>query len=289
MSETENIIRRGATFALQSDYSEYRKRPQEMTGYSATGDYDEEHFCGTLVECQEEAGAQLALGTKTVQVETSLRRLDGGMAELTVRRSYYKADGGSAHGSGCGGGGSGASDSGSGITVLTTGAWGTSKARPTYEVHCAPTQESILTHPKITQYQGTIDETAQYCLKYIADGGGMWDIMQLPNQFQTSPADYLRANGYTELLDLVCKAPYFLDPGLELTVTWEVSKDSPEEGFAELCTIQRPEGPIKVKSPRNWLLVDATYRTQAGKTQCVKKYKLSGPNGWDPEIYGGGN
>lgn len=272
------VIRYGADFEAQVGYTEYRKRPMDMTGYTATGDYDEFPYAGVVEECQEVAGAALAGALPTMQVETTLRRIEGDLAELTVRRTYYKKTAQESGGTGTGSG------SGSGQMIASAGSWGTSKAHPTYETHAAPTQESVLTHPLIVDR--SMDDTSKYCLKYVADGGGADDVMNLPNQVQGTPRDWLMAHGYAELLDLVLSAPNFLDPGLELTVSWEVSPDAPSEAFPELCTIQVPEGPVRARAPRNWLLIDATYRTQGGKTECVKKYKLSGPNGWDPRLYG---
>lgn len=275
-----DVVRYGSDFEAQVGYTEYRRRPSDMTGYTATGDYDEIPFAGVIEECQEVAGGYLAGASMTMQVETTMRVIDGRQAELTVRRTYYKKTAQDSEASGCGGG----SGSGSGPRLIASaGSWGTSKEHPTYEVHGTGTQESILTHPIIVNQP--IDPGSKFALKYVADGGGPDDVMMLPNQTQGTPRDYLMSHGYAELLDLVLSAPNYLDPGLELTVSWQVSPDSPSEAFPALCTIQEPEGPVRAPGRRNWLLIDATYRTQGGKTECVKKYRLSGPNGWDRRIY----
>lgn len=280
-----NVTHHGSDFSEQVRRVETRVRPAEMTNMTATGDTDEWGYSGTITECQDMAGQVLATAGPTRQVRTTLTRTEGNNAELSVVVAYYRPTAQDASQSPGGGSASG-SGSGSALPALpTAGSWGTSKENPAYEFAATTVQEPIITHPKITQYPGTIDPVSSHCLAYIASGGGPHDPQTLPNQVQSTAYDWLTQHGYSELLDLVSRSPYYLDAQGTLTVTWQVAPDSPSESFPAVGTIQEPEGPIKVKAPRNWLYTGGTYRSEGKVTSCVKTYRLSGPNGWDPTIY----
>lgn len=282
---SDGVIRHGTDFSEQVRRVETRVRPAEMTNMTATGDTDECSYGGTMEACQEFVGLMLGTASATAQVRTVLTRTEGGMAEVSATTTYYKPASQDVSRSRGGSGGS-FSGSGSGVVVLqTAGSWGHSKECPVYEFQASTSQESILTHPKIAQY-GEMDVYSRYCLAYLANGGGPDDIIVMPNQVQTTPRDWLSSRGVTELMDLVLRAPQFLDPQGQLSVSWEVAPDSATEAFPQIGTIQAPEGPVQVKPPRNWLFVGGTYKTEGKVTKCVKNYRLSGPNGWDPEIYG---
>lgn len=283
MANDDGLLRHGTTFSEQVRRVETRVRPADMANMTATGDTDEVSYAGSLEECQEFVGVMLGTATETAQVRTVLTRMEGRNAEVVATTTYYKSATQDASQSG-GSGGSGGSESGTRRLLPTAGSWGHSKEFPVYEFQISTSQESILTHPRIAQQ--TLDPIAAFCLAYIANGGGPHDVQMLPNQLQSSAYDYLAAHGYADEAEFVIRSPQFLDVGGQLTVSWEVAPDSATESFPVAAKIAEPEGPIKVKSPRNWLYVGGTYKTEGKVTKCVKVYRLSGPNGWDPEIYG---
>lgn len=283
MATNDGLLRHGTTFSEQVRRVETRVRPAEMPNMTATGDTDEFSYAGRIEECQAFVGDVLATASSTAQVRTVLTRSEGGNAEVQATVTYFRSstqDASRCGGSGCGGG----SESGTRRLLPTAGSWGHSKEAPVYEFQPSVSQESILTHPRIVE--AALDEYTKFCLAYVANGGGPDDIVMLPGQIQDTPRNFISSRGASEFLDLVLRAPQYLDPQGTLVVSWEVAPDSPSESFPEVATIQVPEGPIRAKSPRNWLYVGGTYKTEGKVTKCVKNYRLSGPNGWDPEIYG---
>lgn len=75
----------------------------------------------------------------------------------------------------------------------------------------------------------------------------------------------------------------YLVPGAEWRETSFAVSDPTE--LSDLGTIDTPSGPNPTLSGRNWLAWSETYQKRGYIYQISKVWKLSGRNGFDPEIY----
>lgn len=75
----------------------------------------------------------------------------------------------------------------------------------------------------------------------------------------------------------------YLVPGAEWRETkFQTGRPS---GIRDVGTIDSPTGPAPSVSGRDWLAWSETYIRRGGVYQVSTTWKLSGRNGWDPEIY----
>lgn len=244
--------------------------PQDMSGYRATGRSREWNFTGDFAALEVKFEEMLAAGTQLAQRQCVLTRVDGGMAELVVTEVVYEEDEGS---------GDGGSEE----------AWavGGSESNPLYEYSFAETAEPILTHPLIAGVYGDgKDDDVMSALQFVAQGGMDNAIIYLSDGKQSDVKSFLEKKGVSAKVKQMVRTPSFIDVRTRLTVSYEVDKKASVTELGSTHVVKTPPGPIGTPTGRQWLYVGGGYRKQGDKVYRQEVYLLSGPKGWDADVYG---
>lgn len=262
-------VREAARFVLRD------AEPSDMSGYKATGRVREWNFTGDYDALAEKFEEMLALGTYEAQRQCVLTRGEGGMAELVVTETGYEED------TGAGGGGGGE-------------AWyvGGSADNPLYEYSFAETAEPILTHPLIAGVYGEgegKDDDVMSALQMVAQGGMDNAIIYLSDGKQSDVKSFLEKKGVSAKVRQMVRNPSYIDVRTRLTVSYEVDKKTSVADLGKTYVVKTPPGPLETPENRQWMYVGGGYRKQGKKVYRQEVYLLSGPKGWDTDIYGGGS
>lgn len=248
--------------------------PTNMLG-SPTGESETFTFTGSEDYLKNTlAPTHLATASEALQVNCSLSRLPGGMAELTVTKTGYIAapeDDPSTPGTGL------------------AGATGTSSAAPIVQIDVAEAQDPIMTHPTVTAAGFAPDSPQFIALNMLASGHDMMATFSTPDSTDGSPVvwtvfDALRGVG-ADVIALVQSASSYLVPNITMTIKWALADDAAVPSFGQYFTIQTPENAPSVSGGRNWLYLGGGMTLEGGSAMVVKKYKLSGPGGWNSAVY----
>lgn len=259
-------VRESARFVLRDS------NPADMSGYRATGRSREWNFTGDFDALSEKFEEMLAAGSYTALRQCVLTRGDGGMAELVVTEAEYEvADGDDAGGS------------------EEAGSVGSSASNPLYEYSFAETAEPILTHPQIAGVYGDgKDDDVMSALQFVAQGGMDNAIIYLSDGKQSDVKSFLEKKGVSAKVQQMVRTPSYIDVRTRLTVSYEVDKKASVAELGSTHVVKTPPGPIGTPKGRQWLYVGGGYRKQGDKVYRQEVYLLSGPKGWDADIYGEG-
>lgn len=258
------LIQHNITAAEAVTYVHKATQPRNMGGLTPTGETWETRYTGTLAQMEELFNAQLATGGQYRQVSCSLTRTEGNMAELVVSSAAF-------------------------VEPLdpeqpVAGDVGTSETNPTYSYDFAEVTEHILTHPKIVEQNYSPEMLS--VMSYIVKGGDWGDWIYADDSgHQIHVTEYFSHNNVPqEILNLLF-TPTYLATRTFLTVTYTVGAEAPVSALPEVETIQTPPGPLRTPPGRNWLYKGGSYQVSGDDVQLVQRYALSGPGGWDPNIY----
>lgn len=229
----------------------------EVTGVSETL-----KFTGRWEDMLARAAEIAGAGQDAYEATCTCTRIGGGLGELSVQFTEYRIPEGAGEGE---------------ETENPLG----SKENPQYSFSTTEAAEPLLGHP---YFAGQLTEEECWILQQYAGGAH-------PDSEQTY-------GGKTGILKDLCAALggkaaelyNFYKQGItqyyeiyaEATARW---KGEPL-GYAWL-TIQTPPGPVKTPAGRNWLYLGEGAEESGGEIWRTAKFKLSGPGGWSPKLYGG--
>lgn len=254
-------VREGARYVLRD------AEPADMTGYVPTGRTQEWNYTGDFDALLEVFERELALGSHLARRECTLTRVDGAMAELVVTESVYE----SVTGDGDGGG-------------EAAGAVGSSAANPVYEYSFSESQEPMITHPHIVETWGA-DDDVMSALQFLAQGGMDNAIIYLSDGKQSDVRSFLNSKGVSRVTQRKMRVPSFIDVRTRLTVSWEVDRKAAVSELGSTHVVKTPPGPLETPAGRTWLYIGGGYRKQGEKVWRSEVYLLSGPGGWDEQVY----
>lgn len=252
-----------ATKIEQAQRSLTLTKPAKMEG-SPAGWASEVSYDGTWDALEEYAENVVAQGSATQQISATLTRKNGGMATLIVRRENYLSPDEEEEEDDTTGGESGGTEE-------------EEEAGTEISIEVVAQQESILNHPLFKDLHETSLEMKG--LRKLAAGASLDEIFIDAGQEVTVAEAVANAKGW----HLVCKASSFYVPHVMVTVTTP-AKASGSTSISEFFSRSSPPG-ISTPSGYNWMLLGGGKQIVNGKAKVVKKYMLSGPGGWDPEIY----
>ena len=262
-------VRESARYVLSDS------KPADMSGYAPTGRTQEWNFTGDFDNLKLKFEEMLAAGGYGAQRQCTLTRVEGGMAELVVTEVQYSKN----------------EDEEDPEEDMTAAGVGSSAANPLYDYAFSEVQEPMLTHPKIGGVWGTKgsapDDEVMSALQYIAAGGLDSGIIYKKDGKQTTVQALLGQKGVTQTVQSMARTPNYIDVRTRLTVSYEVE---PKAGVGDknmqTYIVKTPPGNVKTPKGRTWLFVGGGYRKQGGKVYYAEIYLLSGPGGWDEDIYG---
>lgn len=145
---------------------------------------------------------------------------------------------------------------------------------PTYELVGSLSQEPIQTHPDFDTIAGTPAAPLN---------GAIFIDPETLRQSEAINAifkEFANVNG-------AANTKAGIDSYLEPSVEWRETKFSRTRPstIVTLGDIQTPDGSPPNLSPRDWLVWSVSYIRRGGLYQITTTWKLSGRNGWDPDIY----
>ena len=266
---------------LESNSYTWRKaNPASPVGVP-TSEVETRTYSGHLTYLRDTvAPTLLSDGSEACQVACSLTARGGGMAELTVTRTWYSA----AAGEGGGGDDSGGSG-GSGGNVA--GEVGSSSDNPVYSFQVTENRIPILLHPLIEE-AGVSPSSAQgIALRMLANGADENATFTVGSADNPTPYTVGLALEHVpdKVKTLVASQSSYLSPGLVLEVRWQIKGDMAVPQVSDFFKIATPEGNISTPSDRNWLLAGGGAVIENGRVYMSKKYILSEPGGWDKTLY----
>lgn len=237
-----------------------RTAPVKLEGVESTGVSNEYTYAGgfdALVEyAQEYINANAG---KTLQVTATVRREAGGMAQLTLSTTAYKEVVEEEEEPEEGGGGTVAppeEETGTEVSIEVSGS-----------------VEDILCHPRFRNVN--FDTMAGIALQKLARGADPEEEFEWGGLTFKVGEQAANVDGW----ELVTRASSYYVPHVVATIT-----DNGRGGVETVFTISNPPG-LSTPGGYNWLSMGGGMQTVGGKRRRVRKYMLSGPGGWDPEIY----
>lgn len=240
-----------------------RTAPVKMEGVEPAGVSNEYTYAGGFDElvafAQEYIGAH---ADRTLQVVATVRRDVGGMAQLTLSTQQYQdaaTDDGDA-----GGDAGGTGDAG-----------GDEAEEAEVSIEVSGSTEDILTHPRFAQvdWRGK----AGIALQKLARGADPEEEFEFEGGLYKVGEQAANVDGW----ELVTKMSSYYVPHVVATIT--------DDGEGEVPQMFQVSAPAELTAPAgyNWLAMGGGTQTVGGKRRRVRKYMLSGPGGWDAEVYGG--
>ena len=241
-------------------------RPASMST-APTGEQETFTFNGTIDQCKARGRAECAAASQSKQVQATVDAVGGGMGRLTVNYIYYDA-----------------AQTGGGEAVA--GAAGSSSSNPAISVNVVSNQLSILTHPLVANsYNSSSKEWM--ALKMFSQGADLNATFSIGtgSELQVYTVGEGLAGVDAAVMFLVGRQSSYYAPSVEMTVSYTVDGEAAIPDVGDFMKISTPEGGAAGADGRNWLLVGGGVQIQDGVSKMVKKYLLSGPGGWDPELY----
>jgi len=236
--------------------------PVDTSGYEPTGVTEEIVYKG-VIKTPENPGFGSLVQTQT-RWQTDTDPAPGlGWGTKTITKTYYqKASEEDPEGN-------------------TAASLGQSENNASITINATLVTKSILLHPVVAEVMKSGGAKAA-ALKMLAQGAIPQDMMYDPDQGARVTIQSVAGDG--EAAQLVMAASEYYDVQYNATLTWQV--DSAHITKADLgLRIKNPPG-IGNIGKRNWLYTGTSYRSQGGKFLATSTYILSGPDGWDPKIYG---
>ena len=262
---------------LESNTYSWRKaNPASPVGVP-TSEVETRTFSGHLTYLRDTvAPTLLSGGSEACQVACSLTARGGGMAELTVTRTWYSAaeDGDEDEP----GGGSGGN---------VAGEVGSTAENPAYSFQVTENRIPILLHPIVQEAQISPSSYQGIALRMLANGADENATFTVGSADNPRPYTVGIALEHVQdkVKDLVANQSTYLSPGLVLDVRWQIDGDMAVPELSNFFKIATPEGGIKAPSNRNWLLAGGGAVIENGRVYMSKKYILSEPGGWDETLY----
>ena len=247
-------------------YRWQKTRPAVMTT-APTGEQETFTFNGTIDQCKSRGNAECSAASQSKQVQASVESVGGGFGKLTVVYIYYDA-----------------ADTGGGAAVA--GAAGSSSSNPEISVNVVSNQLSILTHPLVANsYNSSSKEWM--ALKMFSQGADLNATFSIGSgsEIQVYTVGEGLAGVDAKVMFLVGRQSSYYAPSIEMTVSYTVDGEAPIPSVGDFMKISTPEGGASGADGRNWLLIGGGMQIQNGVSKMIKKYLLSGPGGWDPELY----
>lgn len=149
--------------------------------------------------------------------------------------------------------------------------------QPVYELSSSLDQEPIQSHPDFVSAIGGTPSSPKNGAVFIAPETGLPTTDNAKGVFREFAATLAGAPNPKGGIEA------YLVPGAEWRVT-EFTAGRPT-GLRSLGTIDSPDGPNPSLSGHNWLMWSQSYIRRGNIYQVTSTWKLSGRNGWDPDIY----
>lgn len=259
---------------LESNSYTWRKANPANPEGVPTSEVETRTYTGHLTYLRDVVASTLLSGGSPVcQVACSLTARGGGMAELTVTRTWYSAaedDGGS--------GGSGGN---------VAGEVGSSADNPVYSFQVTENRIPILLHPTVKEAEISPSSYQGIALRMLANGADENATFTVGDAENPQPYTVGVALEHVpdRVKDLVANQSSYLSPGLVLDVRWQIEGDMTVPALSDFFKIATPEGNITTPSDRDWLLAGGGAVIENGRVYMTKKYILSEPGGWDKSLY----
>lgn len=257
---------------LESSGYTWRKANPANPGGVPTSEVEMKTYSGHLEHLKNEvAPTFLAAGSATCQVACSLTARGGGMAELTVTRTWYSV----------------AEDEEGGSGGNVAGEVGTSSSNPVYSFQVTENRIPILLHPLIQEAGISPSSYQGIALRMLANGADENATFTVGTAENPQPWTVgLALEHVSETVkNLVAGQSTYFSPGLVLEVRWQITGDMEVPQLGGFFKIATPEGGIAAPSGRNWLLAGGGASIENGRVYMSKKYILSEPGGWDETLY----
>lgn len=235
----------------------------EADNYVATGDTLEQRWTGPWSELEQKMLSLDYSATSRLSA-TLTRTADGSLAELSATWSeYIKAPG--------------AESAGSGADYQLPGS---SREAPSYSLQVTCVQEPLLTHPKYENLEGK----ALTALKLLMDGTKESDVVSQDESGNPVTLQELLAEvGNQELVNKIRKGQtHYMAPQIAITARYKASR-IPDTGNA--FKISQPPGNFSTPAGCDWLQLVPGIEAHGKEIWVSETYLLSGPGGWDPDIY----
>ena len=250
-------------------YRWQKTRPAVMTT-APTGEQETFTFNGTIDQCKSRGNAECSAASQSKQVQASVESVGGGFGKLTVVYIYYDES----------------TESGGGSSAPVAGAAGSSSSNPEISVNVVSNQLSILTHPLVANSYSS-NSPEWMALKMFSQGADLNATYSIGSgsEMQVYTVGEGLAGVDSAVMFLVGRQSSYYAPSVEMTVSYTVDGEAAIPSVGDFMKISTPEGGAAGADGRNWLLVGGGMQIQNGVSKMVKKYLLSGPGGWDPELY----
>lgn len=254
------------TIATQesADRKVVKVTPTDMEGYHATGCMNEENYTGPYSQL---LGMLTSLtGSNRERLTATLSRLPGNVGSLNIRREEYEAD-----------------DDNENAAAENPG---DSRDTPSWQAQITTTDEPILTHPR---YYEKLSKPVQRALSLLIAEEDEEDKMVV-NGVERAIGDVVKEGG-----ELAADAQKKIKNGAKsyrmasctVTCRYRIKKGDVAE-LREPCTIQSPPGYYPTPRGRNWLFLGSSVEHDGKEIWVSEIYQLSGPKGWDTDLYGSG-
>jgi len=231
-------------------------------GEPVSGGYTEETWEGTWTEMCAYAERQSAAGGDLWSVTATVTRKDGNFAECRIRRQAMdgKEEG----------------------QVEMPGG---TRDNPQYSLSVTCVPQPILTHPLAESFTGEKLDA----LKRLVNGGCMGSLVDVTKDGQPLQQKTVRSilgDEATPLIEKIKKGvTSFYSPQIVLQVRYKVT-DPGSISYQKACTIATPPGPFESPDGNfNWLSMGTSVEGYGKDWQVTDSYMLSGPDGWDKDIY----
>ncbi len=150
-------------------------------------------------------------------------------------------------------------------------------------VTCVP--QPILTHKLAESYSGEKLDA----LKRLVNGGCMGTKIDISKDGQPVTQKTIRsilADDNSKLIEKIKKGvTSFYSPQIVLQARYKVT-DPGTINYQKACTIAAPPGPFESPSGKfNWMSMGTSVEGSGKEWQVTDTYMLSGPDGWDEDIY----
>lgn len=162
---------------------------------------------------------------------------------------------------------------------------GSSRENPQYSLSCTAVPQPILTHKLAESYSGEKLDA----LKRLVNGGCMGSKIDISKEGQPVTQKTIQSiigDDQSELIKKLKKGvTSFYSPQVTLQVRYKV-KDPAAISYLKCCTIADPPGPFKSPGKKfTWLCLGTSVEGAGKEWQVTDSYMLSGPDGWDKDIY----
>lgn len=232
----------------------------EGKGEPVSGSYTEEIWEGSWAEMCAYADQKTAAGGDKWAITATVTRKAGDFAECRIRRQ--------------------AMDGKEEFEMP-----GESRDNPQYSLTCTAVPQPILTHKLSESYSGEKLDA----LKRLVNGGCMGSKIDISKEGQPVTQKTIQSiigDDTSELIKKLKKGvTSFYSPQVVLQARYKV-EDPATVTYQKCCTIADPPGPFKSPSGKfDWLCLGTSVEGSGKEWQVTDSYILSGPDGWDKDIY----